>query len=80
MPDIHASLGRPDMVLRTFGQLTWPELLILDWKLRHGKRRALQVAAHSGSLHQIWDMIRLINELADGADDVNRALSQSWPT
>ena len=62
-----------------FGQLTWLELRILTWKLRSAKRRALHVAAHSGSLPQIWDMIRLINDLAGVTDDLIRTLEHPLP-
>jgi hypothetical protein len=62
-----------------FEQLTLPEMAILVSKLRGGKRRALRVARKSRSLHEIWDMIRLINDLADVTDDVNRALARTWP-
>jgi hypothetical protein len=57
-----------------FGQLTRLELLALTSKLCRAKRRALHVALHSRSLPEILDMIRLINDLADVADDLSRTL------
>jgi hypothetical protein len=58
----------------TFEQLTRLELLALTAKLCNSKRRAMQVAVHSRSLGEVWDMIRLINDLADVADDLDRSL------
>jgi hypothetical protein len=55
-----------------FGQLTWLEQRVLTSKLCSAKHRALHVALHSRSLPEIWDMIRLINDLADVADDLSR--------
>jgi hypothetical protein len=60
----------------TFGQLTQLELLVLSTKLRAGKRRALQAAMRSRSMPEIWDMIRLSNDLADLTEDINRALAR----
>jgi len=79
MPEIFASASWPDTIPDRFDQLTWREMVVLASKLRAGQRRALKVARHSRSLHEIWDMIRLINELTGVADDVNRALARSWP-
>jgi hypothetical protein len=61
------------------GQLSWPELLILDTKLCRARQRAFRAAVRSGSLQQIWDMIRIINDLADVAEDVDRELSRILP-
>lgn len=58
----------------TFEQLTRLELLALTAKMCNSKRRALQVAVHSRSLAEIWDMIRLMNDLADLADDLDQSL------
>jgi len=61
------------------GQLTWSELLILDTMLRRARRRAFRAAAHSGSLRQAWDLIKIVNDLADVADDVDRELLRVLP-
>jgi hypothetical protein len=45
-------------------------------KLRTGKRRALQAAMRSRSMPEIWEMIRLTNDLTELGDDVNRALAR----
>jgi hypothetical protein len=79
MRDIFASAGGTDTMPPAFDQLTMPQMAILVSKLCEGKRQALHVARQSRSLHEIWDMIRLINDLADVADDVSRALARTWP-
>jgi hypothetical protein len=33
----------------------------------------------SRSIEQVWDMIRIINDLADVADDVDRELVRALP-
>jgi hypothetical protein len=61
------------------GQLTWPELLMLGTKLSRARRRSFQAAVQSRSIEQVWDMIRIINDLADVADDVDRELVRALP-
>jgi hypothetical protein len=73
-------LGRRDQMPASLGQLTWPELLILGVKLRRGRRQALQAALRVGSLQQVWDMIRIVNDLADLADDVDQELASALPS
>jgi len=63
----------------SLGELTWPELLILETKLSRARRRAFQAALHSGSLPQVWDMIRIMNDLVDVTDDVDRELTRALP-
>jgi hypothetical protein len=59
-----------------YKQLTHLELLTLSTKLRTGKRRALQVAMRSRSMPEIWEMIRLSNDLTELGEDVSRALAR----
>jgi hypothetical protein len=73
-------LGRHDQMQASLGQLTWPELLILGVKLRRGRKQALQAALRAGSLQQVWDMIRIVNDLADLADDVDQELARVLPS
>jgi hypothetical protein len=58
------------------GQFAYLELLVLSSKLRSGKRRALRAAMHSRSMAEIWDMIRVSNDLTDLEDDVSQALGR----
>ena len=60
----------------TFEQLAYLELLVLSSKLRTGKRRALRAAMRSRSMAEIWDMIRISNDLTDLGEDVGRALAR----
>lgn len=66
----------PDALPCTYTQLTHLELLALSTKLRTGKRRALQAAMRSRSMPEIWEMIRLTNDLTELGEDVNRALAR----
>jgi hypothetical protein len=63
----------------TLGQLTWPELLILGMKLGQARQRAFRAALHARTLEQVWSMIRVINDLADLADDVDREFARALP-
>jgi hypothetical protein len=72
-------LGRHDAMHASLGQLTWQELLLLGMKLRRAKRQAFRAALRSGSLPQAWDMIRIINDLADLAHDVDQQLARALP-
>jgi hypothetical protein len=51
-------------------------LLVLSSKLRTAKSRALRAAMHSRSMAEIWDMIRVSNDLTDLGEDVSRALAR----
>ena len=73
-------LGRHDEMQASLGQLSWRELLMLSVKLRRGRRQAFQAAVRAQSLQQIWDMIRIINDLADLADDVEQEFSRALPS
>ena len=66
----------PDALPCTYKRLTQRELLASSTKLRTGKRRALQAAMRSRSMPEIWEMIRLTNDLTELGDDVNRALAR----
>jgi hypothetical protein len=66
----------PDPLPGTYKQLTQRELLTLSTKLRTGKRRALQAAMRSRSMPEIWEMIRLTNDLTELGEDINRALAR----
>jgi hypothetical protein len=72
-------LGRHDARYASLGQLTWPELLILGTKLGRARRQAFQAAIHAASLRQVRDMIRIINDLTDLTDDVDRELARALP-
>jgi hypothetical protein len=72
--------SRRDGMRASLGQLSGSELLILETKLSRAKRRALQAATHSGSVPEIWDMIRIINDLTEVADDVDRVLTRVLPS
>jgi hypothetical protein len=67
---------RPISAPCAYKQLTHLELLTLSTKLRAGKRRALQAAMRSRSMPEIWEMIRLTNDLTELGEDVNRALAR----
>jgi hypothetical protein len=72
--------GRRDAIRPHLRQLSWPELLILNEKMRRAKRQASQAALGAGSLQEVWDMIRITNDLVDVADDVQRALGEVLPS
>jgi hypothetical protein len=54
--------------------LTWPELLRLRAMALRARRRAIWAAWHARRPRQALDMIRLMGDLADLADDIDREL------
>jgi len=48
-------------------------------KLGRARRQSSRAALHAGSLQQAWAMIRVSNDLADLADDVDRELARALP-
>jgi len=71
--------GKSDALSASLALLTWSELLVLRMKLGRARRQSSRAALHAGSLQQAWAMIRVSNDLADLADDVDRELARALP-
>ena len=54
--------------------LTWPELLILRSRSVRARRRTLWAAWHARRPREVFDMIRLLGDLADLTADIDREL------
>ena len=59
--------------------LTWPELLILRSGAIRARRRALSAAWHARRPREVFDMIRLLADLADLTADIDRELVLRQP-
>jgi hypothetical protein len=71
--------GRNDAMSVGLARLTWPELLVLRTKLGRARQQSVRAALHAGSLQQVRATIRVINDLADLAGDVDRELARALP-
>jgi hypothetical protein len=67
-------MPRPRHVRPYLSTLTWPELLILRSRVGRARRRALSAAWHARRPREVLDMIRLLGDLADLTDDIDREL------
>jgi hypothetical protein len=59
--------------------LTWPELMILRSRVGRARRRALSAAWHARRPREVFDMIRLLGDLADLTADIDHEIVLRQP-